>query len=77
VNQRRSTCVPSVIKVRECSSQTKTILVKVPIEDVEEDGLEVDMHQQDNNSDASNEECEFNGCIELAVTELTPSYDRA
>ena len=36
------------------------------------------MHQQDGDSDASAEECEFNGSIKtLAVTNLTPSYDRA
>ena len=47
--------------------------MEVLIEDAEEDGLEVTVHQQDDNSDASNEESEFNGCIRiLAVTNLTP-----
>ena len=80
VNQRRSTLVPSVIDVRhghlasQCPSQTKTFLVEVPIEDVEE-GLEVAVHQHDDDSDAS-AKCEFNGCIRtLTVTDLTPSYD--
>jgi len=36
------------------------------------------VHQQDNNSDASAEYCEFHGCIRiLALTDLTPNYDRA
>jgi len=49
--------------------------MEVPIEDVEEEnGLEVVVHQQDD-SDASTEECEFNGCIRtLRVTDLTSSY---
>jgi len=35
------------------------------------------VHQYDD-SDASTEECKFNGCIKiLAVTDLTPNYDRA
>jgi len=51
--------------------------VEVLIEDVEEKGLEVAMHQLDDDSDASAEECEFNGYIRtLAVTDLTLSYDR-
>ena len=50
--------------------------MKVLIEDVEQD-LEVTMHQQDNDSDVSAEECECNGYIRtLAVTGLTPSYNR-
>ena len=45
-------------------SQTKTLLVKVPIEDVEEEGdVEVAKHQQHDNSGASIEEYEFNGYI--------------
>ena len=52
--------------------------MEVPIEDAKEDGLEVAMHQQDDDSDTSNEECEFNGCIRtLGVTDLTLIYDRA
>jgi len=47
-----------------------------PLKDVEEDGLEVTVHQHDDDSDASPEECEFNGCIRT-LTDLTPSYDRA
>ena len=58
-------------------SQTKTLLVKVPIEDVEE-GLEVVVHHQDVDSDASAEACEFNSCIRtLIVMNLAPSEDRA
>jgi len=35
------------------------------------------MHQQDDDSDASAEECEFDSCIRtLAMTNLTPSYDK-
>ena len=38
--------------------------MKVFIENVEEEGdVEVVVHQQDNDSDASIEEYEFNGCI--------------
>jgi len=52
--------------------------LKVSIEDVEEEALEVAVYQQDDDSDASAEECEFNGCIRtLTVTDLTSSYDRA
>jgi len=59
-------------------SQTKTLLVKIFIEDVQENGLEVTVHQQDDDSDVFGEECEFNGCIRtLAVTNLTPSEDSA
>ena len=53
--------------------------MKVLIEDIkeEEDGLELVVHRQDDDSDASAEECEFNGCIRtLAVTNLTPREDR-
>jgi len=50
--------------------------MKVPIEDVEEDG-EVAIHQQDGDSDASVEEYEFNGCIRIVeVTNLSPSVGR-
>ena len=52
--------------------------MKIPIEDVKKDGLEVIVHQQDDDSDAFAEDCEFNSCTKtLAVTGLTPSYDRA
>ena len=54
--------------------------MKVPIEDIEEeeDAIEVIVHQQKDDSDASDEECEFNGCIRtVRVTNLTPSVDRA
>ena len=38
--------------------------MKVPIEDVKEEGdVEVAVHQQDDDSDASVEEYEFSGCI--------------
>ena len=59
--------------------QIKTLLVKVFMEDVEEENsLEVAAHQQDNDSDVSAEDCEFNFCIRtLAVTDQNPSYDRA
>jgi len=54
----------------QCPSQTKTLLVEVPI-DVKEDGLKVIVHQQHDDSDASAEECECNGSIRtLAVTNL-------
>jgi len=46
----------------QCPSQTKILLVEVPIKE-EEDGLEVIVYQQDDDSDASAENCEFNGCI--------------
>ena len=54
-------------------------LVKVFVEDVEEDdGLEVVVHQQEDDSNVSVEECEFNDCIRtLAMTNLTPSEDIA
>ena len=43
-----------------------------------EDSLELVVHQLDDDSDASVEECEFNSCIRtLTVTKLTPSEDRA
>ena len=53
--------------------------MEIPIEDVEkEDDIEVIMHQQDDHSDASAEEYEFNGCIRtVKVTNLIPSVDRA
>jgi len=47
--------------------------VKVLIKDIEEeDDVEVTVHQQDDDSDASAEECEFNGCIRtVKVMNLT------
>jgi len=59
-------------------SQIKTLLVKISIREVEEGhGLEVAMFQQDDDSNASAEKYEFNGCIRtLTVTDLTLSYDR-
>ena len=53
--------------------------MKVPIEDVEEkDDLEVVVYQHDDDSGASAEESEFNGCIRISgETNLTPSVDRA
>jgi len=61
----------------QCSSQTTTFLVEVSIEDGE-DELEVVMHQQDDDLDAFAENREFNGyIITLALTDLTPNYDRA
>jgi len=39
----------------QCPSQIKTLLVKVPIEDVGEDSLYVALHLQDNDLDASTE----------------------
>ena len=59
------------------SSQIKTLLVKVSIEDIEDGDVEVVVHQQDDDSDVSVEECEFNNCIRtMAVMNLTPSVDR-
>ena len=50
----------------QCLSQTKTLLVEVLIEDVkEEDGLEVTMHQQDDDLNVSAEKCGFNATLEL------------
>ena len=53
--------------------------MEVPIEDIEEeenDG-EVVEHQQDDDSDASVEKYEFNGCIKtMKVTNQTPSVGR-
>jgi len=54
--------------------------VEVSIEDIqeEEDDGEVDVHQQDDDSDASIEEYEFNGCIRtVKVINLSPSVGRA
>ena len=52
--------------------------MEVLIEDVEEESLDVVVHKQDDDSDASAKERELNGYIRiLAVTGLTPSYDRA
>ena len=62
----------------QCSSQNKTLLVEIQIEDLEEDSLELVVHQQDDDSDASAKEREFNGCIRtMKVTNLTPNADRA
>jgi len=60
-------------------SQTKIVLVEVLIEDVEEkDGMEVIIHRQDDDLDASANEHEFNGCVgTLASTDLTLCYDIA
>jgi len=88
VNQQRSTRVSSIIDVMGMDTLQTSVrvkprsLVKILIEavkeNVEEDGLEVIVHQQDNDSNASVEECKFNDCIRtLGVTHLTPSYDRA
>ena len=59
----------------QCLSQTKTLFVKVPVEDIEEeDDGEVIVHQQDDDSDASVEEYEFNRCIRtVEATNLTLS----
>ena len=53
--------------------------MKVLIEDVEEeDDVTVAVYQQDDDSDASARECEFNSCIRtVGVTNVTPSIDRA
>ena len=52
--------------------------MEVHIEDVEEKDVEVIVHQQDDDSDASVEECEFNGCIRTVwLMNLTPSVERA
>ena len=52
--------------------------MKVHIEDVEEDGLEEIVQKQDDDSDASVEEYEFNGCIRtVEVMNLSPSIGRA
>ena len=60
-------------------SQTKTLLVEVLIENIEkEDDVEMVMHQQDDDSDASVEEYKFNGCIRtVQVTNLISSVDQA
>jgi len=51
--------------------------MKVPIEDIEEEDEEVIVHLQDD-SVASVEEYEFNGCIRtVEVTALPPSVGRA
>ena len=48
------------------TSQIKTLLVELPIEDVEEeDDVEVVVHQQDNDSDASIEEYESMSALKL------------
>ena len=59
MNQRRSTSIPSVIDAKgmghlasQYPSQIKTLLMKVPIKDVEENGLEVVVHQLNDDSDA-------------------------
>ena len=45
---------------------------------IEEDGLKVIVHQQNDDLDDSAKECEFNSCIRtLAITDLILSYDRA
>ena len=50
----------------QCPSQTKTLLVEVSIEEVEEENsLKVTMHQQDDDSDASAEECDSMAALEL------------
>jgi len=53
--------------------------VKVSIEDIEEEeDVEITVHQQDNDLDASVEEYEFSGCIRIMkVTNLTPTVGRA
>jgi len=53
--------------------------VEVPIEDIEEEGdVEVVVHQQDNDLDASVKQYKFNGCIRtVGETNLTPSLDQA
>ena len=52
--------------------------MEVPIEDSEkEDGLEIVVHQQDDDLNASAEDREFTGCTRnLTSTDLTPSNDR-
>ena len=45
---------------------------------MEEDAVEIVVHQQDDDSDASVEEYEFNGYIRtVKVTNLSPSVGRA
>ena len=63
----------------QCPSQTKTLFVKISIEDIEEeDDGEVAIHQQEDDSDASVEKYEFNGCIRtVEVTNLSRSIGRA
>ena len=60
----------------QCPSQTKTLFVEIPIEDIEgEDDGEV--HQQNDDSNAYVEEYEFNGCIRtVKMTSLPPSVGR-
>ena len=57
----------------QCPSQTKILFVEIPIEDIEgKDDGEMIVHQQDDDSDASVEEYEFNGCIRtIEMTEPT------
>ena len=43
--------------MNQCLSQARTLLVEVPIEEEKEDGLEVVVHQQDDNLDTSAEDC--------------------
>jgi len=84
VNQRRPTRVVNVIDVRgiehfetQCPSQTKALLVEVPIKDVEEGSLKAAVHQQGDDSYASVEDREFSGCIRtLASIDITPSKNR-
>ena len=85
VNQQRSTCRHNAINIKgidtlPVNARVKSRpLVEVLIEDVEkEDDLEVVVHQQEGDSDAFAEECEFNGYIRTAgVTNITPSVDKA
>ena len=60
------------------SAQVKQkILGGALTEDVEEDGLKVVVHEQNDDSDASAEDHEFNGCIRtIASINLTLSNDR-
>ena len=55
--------------------------MEVSIEDIEEeeeDDVEMTVHQQDNDLDASVEEYEFSVCIRIMkVTNLTPTVGRA
>ena len=62
----------------QCLSQTKTLLVEVFINEDEEkeDGLELIVYQQDDDSDICTKDREFSGCIRtLASTDH--SYNRA
>jgi len=83
VNRQRSTRGPNAIDVKgmdtlPASAQTKTLLVKVPIEDIEEDDdVEVAVCNM-MMTRMPLPRSEFIGCIRtVRAMNLTPSVDRA